>query len=498
MRKFYKFFPLFFVLKACGSQDYGEPTAKAVEEGPYYWEEAVENSRLLSLSPVRGPSTKKKLASSGLKEVADCPTDTVCLRNPYMGSKQFTGLGAINSPLFDLKVSEEENVLTYKGPGLLFIEAEIVDLPGSLTIRSCADKTVVSAREITGTGTIRTNSPQCESVEGGDLILSALTIDRLSLDSSGSSGISGAPADSQSYPAKVNDGTSSPVKYSIQWGTPFKGKICATELACSWDGSDRPDVKYAENMNLLKRSKIVDLDDIAKFISKSSKEGYWYCWIENTEEGQFYKNLYLNWKITADFSHLKGGDAMVFLSGANGGDGGNAGDITIVALEHYLENFSSEGGVSGSAGQSFAQEPGKGAKLPNPKFDTEEVIWGGSAHCGKKDRDLNGNPTLYMSHHYSFGGRKSFSFTVGQDYESPVEGSKILGHELVKQDGNFYGADGIRTYTQATPSAGNHGEGSEPRLRIMSNFHEFGEAANDEIQGASLPKSIALELKDES
>lgn len=501
MTKLYKFFPILFALHGCGSQDYGDPevaeAVKPVEEN-YIWEEAVEKSRLLSLNPVRGPSTKKEIASSRLTEVASCPTDSVCLKSPFIGSKQLTGLAAIN-PLFDLVTTDDVSTLTYRGPGFLYIEAEIVELPGNMILQSCAKKTIISAREIEGTGSIRTNSKLCESPNAGDLILASLGIDRATLDTSGFDGSPGASAAANDISLKAPDGTSSSVKYSVNWGTPFQGKLCVTELACHWDGSTHPDQIYKENMDLLRRSKFLEMDKIESFIKESSNDGrHWWCWIENREEDEFYKHLYLNWKISADFSPLQGGDASIFLAGDSGADGGNAGEIVVVTLDDYIDALYSEGGAPGKGGESFAQLPGQGAKLLNQKYESDDVTWGAKIHCLRKDRYLDGRPRLIMGREFTFGGRKKITFQVGKDFESPSLGSNILGHQLEKRKDGYYGADGKITYTNQKVQDGMAGKDSAPRLRNMASLEEFAKAAKDEIQGASLPKSITLELEDDS
>lgn len=499
MTKLYKFFPILFALHGCGSQDYGDPdVAEAVKESeaPYIWEEAVENSRLLSLKPVRGPSTKKGLASSGLTEVAGCPTDSICLRNPYIGPKQLIGLATIN-PLFDLVTKDDNVVLTYTGPGVLYIEAEIVEIPGNMTLKSCAEKTVLSAREIQGTGSVHTNSTLCPSVKAGDLVVAALTIERLSLDSSGRDGISGVSADSNEVSQKAKDGVPSKVKYSVNWGTSFQGKLCITELACHWDGNPHPDQKFKENMDLIRRAKFIEMDKLESFVKESSNDGrHWWCWVENREEDDFYKHLYFDWKITADFSALKGEDATVFRSGGDGGDGGDAGEIAIVALDNEIEELNSLRGEPGKSGENFSQQPGLGAKLANTSFETDDVVWGGKAYCLRKDKFLNGDPRLIMGREFTFGGRKKISFKVGKDYESPAEGSKLLGHQLEKRSDGYYGADGSLTYSARSPMTGTAGKDIAPRLRIMANLDEYKEAAEDEIGAGSLPKSITHELED--
>lgn len=422
----------------------------------------------------------------------------MCLRNPYIGPKQLAGLATIN-PAFDLVTKDEQNILTYKGPGLLFIEAEVVELPANLFLQSCAEKTIITAREIEGTGTIRTNSELCSSVKSGDLVLSALSIDRLVLDTSGRNGPAGAVADAKDLPPRAKDGVPSSVKYSVNWGTPFQGKLCITELACHWDGNPHPDQKYKENMDLIRRAKFVEMDKVDSFIKESSSDGrHWWCWIENEDEDDFYKHLYFDWKISADFSNLHGENATVFIPGGDGTDGGDAGEIVIVTLDDYIDALYSEGGAAGPSGQSFAQEPGRGAKLANTSFETEDVVWGGKAYCLRKDRYLNGEPRLILGREFSFGGRKKVTFQVGKDFESPAAGAKLLGHELVKQKDGFYGSDGKVNYSARSPIDGAHGKDNAPRLRNMANIEEFYEAAQDEVQGGSLPKSIVLELEDDS
>lgn len=377
MHRLYKLFPLFFILKACGTQDYGDSAPKPVTREAYDWMEVVEKSRLLTVTPVRGPSPSKKLGASGLKEVRSCPSESVCIKGAFIGSRQLIALSTMNS-LFDWEGTEEEGVLTYIGDGHLYLGAEVIEIPSKLELRSCAKKTILSARMIEGTGLIKTSSSFCQSPNAGDLVLAALEIDRLSLDTSGLSGRNGANADSQGFPERAKDGANEPVVYSIDWGKPFRGKLCITELACHWDGNSHPDIKYEENMSLIRRSHFFKIEELEKFIADSAADRrHWYCWIENQNDDDFYKHIYLNWKLKADFSKLRGENATVFIPGEQGEDGGNAGQITLVTLRENIREFLSEGGRGGKVGKSFAQKPGKGSKLLNPEFELPKLFGAG-------------------------------------------------------------------------------------------------------------------------
>lgn len=490
MAKLYKFLPLIFALKACGTQDYGDSEPTPLSQEPYDWMEAVENSRLLSPAPVRGPSPSKTLAASGLKESRQCPSESVCIKAAFVGARQLTALSEMN-PLFIYEGNEDEGVLTYKGDGHLYLEGEVIEIPSRFELRSCAKKTILSAREIEGTGKIRTSSSLCSTPNSGDLVLSALEIDRLILDTSGHAGRNGADADSQGHPDRARDGLTEPVAYSMDWGKPFRGKLCITELGCHWDGNPHPDIKYEENMSLIRRSHFFKIDDLEKFIADSAGDGkHWYCWVENQDDSDFYKHFYLSWKVNADFSKLNGGDATVYIPGENGTNGGSAGEITVVTLRENIREFRSAGGSGGVAGKSFSQQPGLGSKLLNPVFETEEIVWGWMAKCLRREKNLNGDWALYLGRRHSWGGKKTATLTVGKDHASGAPSSPILGHELEKRGDGFYGRDGQILYSPKPASNGLSGRDQSPRIRILVNTEEFEEAAKTETLGAEIPKSI--------
>lgn len=491
---------LVLTISGCGTQDYGESTKaeKPQEVAPvvsYDWEEVVLQAKDDEPRLVRGRSSRDALLASDLVESEDCPDESVCVENAYLGPQQFKAVAAMSS-IFKIEKSEQSLKLRYDGTGTLRFAAELIDLPPGTLVKSCADETVLNSRVIQGSGHIDTSGNQCEreGQRGGALILAAPIVQKISINSDGASGRNGEPLDLTGVAPVAADGKPE-ANWSFSWGEGLQGEMCVTESACGWDKAEFPRKQAEDNLALIKRSRLIDM----RKLRESIKHGWKYCraaycWIMENEEPDDGKHLFLNWLARLDTSALHGQDSQYCLDGNDGADGGAAGEVVIISESSNIDSISSNGGSAGKGSKGFCQEPGKGAQLENDSHTTHEIRAGFYLKCGKRDRDLANKSYIYFCSSSDIAARRGLSFRAGKDRESPKKGASIVGDDLIKKDGKLFGRDGTPRSDFQNGSDGAEGDSAVPARRIVKTLEQYAEILAEECPDCLLPESIEYEL----
>ena len=384
----------------------------------------------------------------------------------------------------------------YKGPAILRLDAEVIDLPPGTHFKSCAETTILNAREIRGSGAVDTSGAKCQREErkGGDLILSALVVDGISLNSSGGEGVSGKHVDPSGLQPKAENGTPDSAHWNFNWGEQFTGKLCVTELSCQWDNLPFPDQVVLQNRKTLERTRMVDLTQVDTAITKANEFcRAWWCWVSGEKNPEGHRYLFLNWMASLNNDSLNGRDAILYKRGSAGGDGGLAGQIAVLTMEDRIHSISSLGGRGGKASASFCQAPGGAAELTKLEYETHEINAGFSVVCARKEKDLNGKYYMHFCSESVYGTKLNLKFKVGRDRVSPSENSSILGSDREVREGRFFGKNGEVKYKTEVVSDGQQGESTTTKRRVVESLDDFLKAFKEECPACRLPPSIEAE-----
>lgn len=491
-------------IAGCGTQDYGEPTKaeKPQEVAPvvsYDWEAAVSQAKDDEPRLVRGRSSKDALLASDLAESEDCPDESVCVENAYLGPQQFKALAAMSS-LFKIEQTDQSLKLRYNGTGTLRFAGELIDLPPGTLIKSCAEETILNLRVIQGSGHIDTSGDQCERQDGrgGALLLAAPIIQKISINSDGASGRNGEPLDLTTVAPVAADGKSE-ASWAFSWGEGLQGEMCVTESACEWDKAQFPRKQAEDNLALIERSRLINM----KKLKESIKHGWdycraAYCWIMENEEPDDGKHLFLNWLASLDTSALHGQDSQYCLDGNDGSDGGAAGEIVVISESVNVASISSNGGSAGKGSKGFCQKPGKGAQLKNDSHTTHEIRAGFYLKCGKRDRNLADKPYIYVCSSSDIAARRGLSFRAGKDLESPKHDASIVGGDLINKDGKLFGRNGKPRSDFQNGIDGVEGDSAVPARRTVKTLEQYAEVLTEECPDCLLPESIEIEIASEN
>lgn len=482
-------------LTSCGGQDYGDGKSKP----DYDWKAVVTDGVQKTPTVFRGRTKNAALSSSNFVESVQCQDESVCISGPYLGSHQWNYLKE-SYDLFRLGENPPEGLIKYKGPGSLRLEAEVIDFPPGIYFKSCADTTLLNAREVRGSGTLDTNGDECSRAnqKAGDVIVSALSISNVSVLSDGGRGLDGIPLDTSNLLPKAKDGDASAIKFSMNWGDSFHGKLCITELACEWDNIQFPEIAANKNKALFQRTKQIDMSKVNEAVKKASDEyRAWWCWITGENNVGTSHDLFLNWTAVLDTQKVSGENATVFKRGNNGGNGGSGGQVSVLGLSERLASLSSNGGSGGKASASFKQQPGIGAKLAASEFKTDEVWFGYQVDCGRKESNVGGGGYhMSVMYHSSIGRKMALAFKVGQDRVTPAEDAAIFGSDLVLKDDGYYGKDGEIQYSSQEAPNGENGGAKIPSRRIVDSAQAYAKAFHEVCSDCKLPKSIELEVQE--
>lgn len=291
-----------------------------------------------------------------------CPANTVCIRAPYIGSKQFGDL--VTHPeygsLFRMDSNPTKNIvvsLTGKSEvgGLdYFFEADIVDLEDNLVLRSDGRNVIISASEITGKGVLdvsalvdgeKLNSRRGRT--GGSVVVFAPKISAVTIKSQGQDGQRGFSGKelAAGVPERAADGGRGTPQVSVETRSvgPFYigltkqgAEYCKkrydnrllrpASLLVSWYGWGKVDFDRE-----LERDDVMIVSGAETIIPESSKRS----------------------------GICNGEDARMVQDGQSGGEGGGGGNIEVFSMSGSPAAVLAPGGKGASGGAGFTQLPGR-------------------------------------------------------------------------------------------------------------------------------------------
>lgn len=358
MDRLRKLLPFFIFLKACGSQDYGEPdkVAPVVVNHQEWREDALE----LQGHP----------ASVFFGSADGCEPDTICVRSNYFGRYQMQELADRYPEHFVYRETEDVSEGVFLSHNRYVLEADLLVLEKSERLVLCGNENIVVTSEGSGGGEISGTAELCKRKEGAPLKLIAPDIFDLKFSSHGLSGKNGTQIETAKSEEKASDGNPNALALNLlEERTPTR--LCITKGSCGKDRDLRErNLDYLESLSLYTRQQFRKWvhSDILKGTTawpETNEFEYYpdfHCWFEALENEETTGLLESVSASLLGTNALNGHDAEKIWPGMNGQDGGNAGDIEVVTIDQKETNYvaDAKGGQPGLGSQAIAQEPGEG------------------------------------------------------------------------------------------------------------------------------------------
>lgn len=375
----------------CGSGDYEEdlPPVAPPEVKADSPKEELARVTVGALTDVQNSTALK-----GLSVDAQCPSDTVCIRGKSMGEIQLGRITVDHPDLLTLTSAPQGRVYRIKTSAKVRIEAETkFDVAKEIIFESCSPRLEIFSNEVSGTGSIISSAVNCETKNGGDIILISPKVSALRIVANGAPGKPGENAKAPENERRAANGDTKKFEIHVYydyrnltlllagWGNEETRKTAFQELQSHGLFSESDFENYL-NEALKDRAKGADRWYQSPFL-RARVESYKFARSGDSqansqeETGAFYEAE----GRLENVETLNGSPATKIWSGGDGESGGNAGVVHVISLNSALDNSMVQaiGGKGGDGGSAVGQLPGLGVepemKARSWDFPMKFLVW---------------------------------------------------------------------------------------------------------------------------
>lgn len=358
MNRLYKLLPLFFFLKACGSQDYGEKQTKV--QPIINTQEWREDALALQGRP----------ASVYFGDDDGCEPDTICIEASYFGRYQMQELADRYPEYFTYHETNELAEGKFVSKQRYVLETDLLVLEKNERLTLCGNENILISSEASGGGEITGSGDLCSRKDGALIQVMAPDIYDIRLASHGSAGTDAQKTEVSESDKHTSDGNPSALSIDVlEHRTPTR--LCISRGSCK----DNKELRE-KNLDLLETLGLYTRTQFRKWVHKDILKGTsawpetnnfevypdFHCWFEalgNNESSALLEQVSAS-LLGAD--GLNGKDATKIWPGIDGADGGNAGAIEIATMKQKDLSYvaDAKGGKSGAGSIAIAQLPGEG------------------------------------------------------------------------------------------------------------------------------------------